>query len=316
MPDYRQAARRAAQRVGLDPDIFERQIGAESNFNPNARSAYAIGIAQITPDTARGWGVDPTNPIASLNAAARHMKQYVDQYGSYEDALRAYNAGPARIRQSHTFAETNAYVQKILGGRNPKVTRGGGGGAQSAITSATSRQLISPAVNRAPERLQLALSFLSAQRNDPVSFVQGLRERADVPAQYRTTTNIGLAPGMGGAGSRTEGPVHGSQVLELFWQGQNGINIKNGQRVPQGFVSGHTDHVHVAAGPKTVVMLGKIAQQKFGLHVGENPHFGGVDPVHVQGSYHYKNEAIDVSGDPRKMAAFAHYVAGYNQARH
>jgi hypothetical protein len=37
-----------------------------------------------------------------------------------------------------------------------------------------------------------------------------------------------------------------------------------------------------------------------GLHVGENPHFGGVTPVHVQGSYHYKGEAIDVSGDPRR----------------
>ena len=117
------------------------------------------------------------------------------------------------------------------------------------------------------------------------------------------------------AGGRAGGvPKSGSQIKELFWQGPGGIDIKNGKRVPQGFVSGHTDHVHVAAGPKTVVRLGKLAQQ-MGLHVGENPHFGGVDPVHTQGSYHYKNEAIDVSGDVAKMRKFAKRVAKYQRRR-
>jgi hypothetical protein len=110
------------------------------------------------------------------------------------------------------------------------------------------------------------------------------------------------APGGGGL------PKGHSRLFELFWQGQHGINVKNGQVQPQGFVSGHTDHVHVAAGPNTVVALGKIAQ-RMGLHVGENPHFGGVTPVHVKDSYHYRNEAIDVSGDPGEMAVFAHQVA-------
>jgi hypothetical protein len=33
-----------------------------------------------------------------------------------------------------------------------------------------------------------------------------------------------------------------------------------------------------------------------------------VSPVHVPGSYHYKGEAIDVSGDPRKMNEYARRV--------
>jgi hypothetical protein len=70
---------------------------------------------------------------------------------------------------------------------------------------------------------------------------------------------------------------------------------------------GHKNHVHVAAGPNTVVKLGKLAQE-MGLHVGENPHFGGVNPVHSAHSYHYKNEAIDVSGDPNKMNRYARRV--------
>lgn len=116
-----------------------------------------------------------------------------------------------------------------------------------------------------------------------------------------------------GAGSKGSGSIPGlkghSPLLELFWQGQGGINVKHGVVEPQGFVSGHKDHVHVAAGPKTVVAVGKLAQA-MGLHVGENPHFGGVNPVHVSGSYHYTNEAIDVSSpDPKLMERFAHTVA-------
>jgi hypothetical protein len=72
------------------------------------------------------------------------------------------------------------------------------------------------------------------------------------------------------------------------------------------------------AGPSripSVVYIGKQAEKKFGLSVGENPAFGGVAPVHVSDSYHYRTdskgrgEAIDVSGDPEKMMAFDHWVA-------
>ena len=61
------------------------------------------------------------------------------------------------------------------------------------------------------------------------------------------------------------------------------------------------------SGKMSIVGIGKLAQQ-MGLHVGENSHFGGVNPVHVKGSYHYKDRAIDVSGDPQKMARFARTV--------
>ena len=58
---------------------------------------------------------------------------------------------------------------------------------------------------------------------------------------------------------------------------------------------------------KAIVEIGKMAQ-KMGLSVGENPHFGGVAPVHASGSYHYSDRAIDVSGDPKKMAKFANMI--------
>lgn len=96
---------------------------------------------------------------------------------------------------------------------------------------------------------------------------------------------------------------HGKgKIFEVFYD-PAGEYYDSGKLV-KGAIGGHSDHVHVSAGKKYVVMLGKYAQ-RMGLHVGENSHFGGVAPVHTNGSFHYKDEAIDVSGDPKLMAKFA-----------
>jgi hypothetical protein len=129
MADLRAVARAKAKKYGLDPGVFERQIQQESGFNPKIRSpAGALGIAQIMPATARGWGVNPLNPSQALDAAARNMARYVQQFGSYEKALRAYNAGPGNVERSKSFAETNNYVRTILGGSS-------GGAAPRLLTT-------------------------------------------------------------------------------------------------------------------------------------------------------------------------------------
>src|SRR6185503_11698890 len=118
--DLRAVARHAAVSAGLDPDIFERQIQAESGFDPDAHSpAGARGIAQITPATARAWGVDTSDPVASLQVAAQQMAGYVKKYGNYSLALAAYNAGPGSVERYGgvpPYAETQRYIAKILGG--------------------------------------------------------------------------------------------------------------------------------------------------------------------------------------------------------
>jgi len=124
--DYHTLARQDAVNAHIDPDIFERQIAEESGFNPNAVSqAGAIGIAQIMPETAQGWGVDPHDPVASLSAAARAMAHYDTTYQSYPKALAAYNAGTSRLdtalAQCGTGwrmclpAETQRYIRAIMG---------------------------------------------------------------------------------------------------------------------------------------------------------------------------------------------------------
>src|SRR5439155_27143456 len=67
-------ARQDASNAGISPDIFVRQINQESGFNPSAVSpAGAIGIAQFEPSTAAALGINPWDPVQSLQGAARLM---------------------------------------------------------------------------------------------------------------------------------------------------------------------------------------------------------------------------------------------------
>lgn len=125
--DYRAIAKQKAEKYGLLPDVFLRQIQQESGFNPGAVSeAGALGIAQIIPSTARSWGVNPRDPVASLDAAARNMAAYIKTYGgkssndpvkvrsAYEKALQAYNAGPGSVGR-YLPDQTKDYISKIIG---------------------------------------------------------------------------------------------------------------------------------------------------------------------------------------------------------
>jgi hypothetical protein len=160
---------------------------------------------------------------------------------------------------------------------------------------------------RNPNSFLLRSGLLSTQEPTLSSFM-GSRTVKDVIPGATVRTPAGST----GSAASTSGFAKGhSPLLELIHKGDRPYAVKNGRKVSPSFYSAvwdnHANHVHVAAGPKTVVELGKLAQQ-MGLHVGENPHFGGVAPVHSPHSYHYRGEAIDVSGDPRKMNAYARRV--------
>ena len=120
MPDLRGYAREAASRAGCDPDLFERQIQQESGFDPDAfnPASGAAGIAQLVPRFHPG--VDPRDPLASLEYAARWMASLHQQYGTYRRALAAYNWGPGNVagwdgRSVTLPADTRHYLDVILG---------------------------------------------------------------------------------------------------------------------------------------------------------------------------------------------------------
>jgi hypothetical protein len=92
-------------------------MAAESGMQPCAVSyAGAIGIAQIMPETAKSWKVDPWIPQDALRVAAKQMARYERQLGSYRLALAAYNAGPGAVQAwggVPPYAETREYIRRV-----------------------------------------------------------------------------------------------------------------------------------------------------------------------------------------------------------
>lgn len=137
MPNYQAMAVAAAQRYGVPTQVFLNQIGAESNFRPNAvSSAGAKGIAQFEPATAAAMGIDPMNPQQALLGAAKLDAQNIQKYGSVARALSAYNSGrpDAYLNPNFAHGETYNYVKKILGGTASKAA------TPTAPVAATSMQ--------------------------------------------------------------------------------------------------------------------------------------------------------------------------------
>jgi soluble lytic murein transglycosylase-like protein len=106
----------------LDYGFFCATLLQESGFAPDAASgAGAFGIAQFTPGTADGEGVDPFDWRDAIRGSAELLGGYVAAYdGTYGDpyaaALAAYNAGPGSVSYYHgvpPYAETREYVADV-----------------------------------------------------------------------------------------------------------------------------------------------------------------------------------------------------------
>lgn len=112
----------AANAQGLPVGFFARLIWQESRFDQWARSpAGAHGVAQFMAPTATEFGLrDRFDPIQSVAASARFLRQLRDQFGNLGLAAAAYNAGGGRIRkwlngQAALPDETRNYVNIITG---------------------------------------------------------------------------------------------------------------------------------------------------------------------------------------------------------
>jgi hypothetical protein len=174
------------------------------------------------------------------------------------------------------YDERSSEAEGLLGNQRP---------------SAPSNRFASAASNNAAKGALVA-QFLRSKNADPLDLALNVRAlQQNAPEAPRAAP----PPPSGGAG--------GGKVLELFYNGPGGVNIKNGKRVPKGFVSGHTDHVHVAA-PRGALPRYKALARQMGLTITSTT--GG---KHAPGSYHYSGQAVDVAGDPARMAAFARRVA-------
>jgi len=95
-PDYREMARQAAIDNQVPPALFVRLIDRESHFQPDVVGVTGdIGIAQLNPRFhPRGVAQDPAQ---ALPYAAKYLRRMYDRFGTWEEAVAAYNWGPTNL---------------------------------------------------------------------------------------------------------------------------------------------------------------------------------------------------------------------------
>jgi soluble lytic murein transglycosylase-like protein len=119
-------AKISAQKYGLNPAYFMRQIGQESTWRQFIVSKQgAIGVAQIIPSTAEQWKVNPWDPKQALDVSARETAKNIrhqrkagyNAKQAWAIAMSLYNSGRKYTYMNPRFAkgETYNYVRIILG---------------------------------------------------------------------------------------------------------------------------------------------------------------------------------------------------------
>lgn len=115
------------------PDDFKYLAVAESNLRNVTSPAGAKGVWQFLAATGRSYGLEINSEVderyhleKSTRAAARYIKDYYQQFGSWTLAAAAYNMGGPRLHREldnqraggyydlNLFEETNRYVFRII----------------------------------------------------------------------------------------------------------------------------------------------------------------------------------------------------------
>lgn len=106
----------------VDPRLVMALVVAESSFRPNAvSSAGAMGLGQLMPATARGFGIrDAFDPIQNLYGTVKYLERELyrwrGQPNQLDLVLAAYNAGPGAVKRYGgipPYAQTQNYVRIV-----------------------------------------------------------------------------------------------------------------------------------------------------------------------------------------------------------
>jgi soluble lytic murein transglycosylase len=137
---YKEIVEGLSVKYNVDPFLIFSVAREESRFDPHAKSiAGALGIMQIMPQTAKKLnrklklGTSRSYEILdikkNLHLGIYLMSKNIHEFGSYSQALAAYNAGEHRVRswlrqeryesadefiEDIPYKETREYVKRVL----------------------------------------------------------------------------------------------------------------------------------------------------------------------------------------------------------
>lgn len=283
----KQAQKHATKR-GFKPSDLLDLMEFESNFTPGAvSSANAQGLTQFIPSTAASYGVKYGTSKAAQKTQIKGAAKYLKDLG--------ISKNPADITKALAgyYGAASPYASRLLAQdkyeKYDDPSSVAKGAKKSAIasklgkTTGTTGKKVSvttqPAIDNSAARQTAALAFVQQEGKtsaDYAAFAESQNALKDVPAQKKSITLPGSSKG---------------KKVESFKDIEGGATGKIGTKKMND-----------------VLGAAKLAE-KMGLNVGEHPKYGGVAAgVHATGSYHYSGRAIDVSGDPAKMAKFANIL--------
>jgi soluble lytic murein transglycosylase-like protein len=97
----RPAFEAAARDADLPASLLYAVAKIESNMKPDATSsAGAHGLLQLMPGTGAMLALDIDTPSSNVLAGARYLRQLLNEFGSNDLALAAYNAGPTAVARA------------------------------------------------------------------------------------------------------------------------------------------------------------------------------------------------------------------------
>ena len=90
----------ASQQAGIPEQYVAAMMMIESGGNPSAQSRTgALGLMQIMPNWHPDFKGSFLDPEANLQYGANYMMELYQKYGTWDDAVQAYNAGPGNWDQ-------------------------------------------------------------------------------------------------------------------------------------------------------------------------------------------------------------------------
>ncbi len=179
----------ASQKYGVPFNVLMGLAEQESSFNPTAigvptKYGRAKGLMQYIDDTASRMGINPYDPVQSIDAAARQLRERLDKGYSMQEAVQAHFGGDDRKQWGPKTAQ---YGKDVLG-RAEKFL----GGGQSVAAGQPTQQQEQPQtrmgqIARDYPPAQSAMENLDQTRQRTQALLDEMNK--EEPGRYRPLTD-------------------------------------------------------------------------------------------------------------------------------